>query len=1129
MHTSGHGEAALSSGSGEAEAATTSDHQELQPLPRSLSVAQMQMHNLTFDANQHEQGDDRTDHRHSPRGSRLSRSPKSPATQQRSSLGPSMFRNRSPHQAGAGRLGVRLLCAEGASGDPFATIKCEGQRCRSAVIFKSEAPIWNEFFVFNVGKPETAVLRIKLKNHHTIGANMLLGQLNIPLGPLRSQTTLPQPQWYDLEDDKGQGKAKARVQLQLHYTNGRLERPLQALLTTWNVGNAPPRVQDLTTMLAGAASCEHDFIAVGVQEASYSLRRTTTSIFKEGMSWGSSMPRSAPASPSKPSGSLQSMRSRISVDSFNSDTSCDSDHDSECESPRIKSSPGWGLAAHPAAWLRNVKAAVRNAAEKHSPAKVLAHAGMHKSSSAPDVTSLPARPDLRDPPTADAQTSPAARDARSTVRFAAEVEDLAAEPTAETPPSRVSTGACSSAVDGQMHADEQDEAAAYAAAFPTNSSAETCLSTDDFYSALAAASMTTPADSLDDLPAPVMRSARSNGALSNLSPQKRMHILTVDTSPSPPPRRHRASKAKVVATKWSEVGKVMKKAAGATQFQDEWQAMLQAAVGEHYWPVAHVHMGQIRLSLFARVDIFTAITDVQKGTEATGVGHVGTNKGGVAISLKVWDTSLAFVNSHLAAHQNKTDARNANYHEIVKELKLDRFNMDLLTAFHHVFWMGDLNYRLGYGEQAITLAKTPELRDFEEMVNIVAAGDYSALLPRDQLVGEMAGQRAFLGFQEAPITFPPSFKVDRVEGTVYMSKRSPAWCDRILWRSALPARHAHCLQYFSVPEVATSDHKPVGAVMRVPTFAGPDLSRQLAPGGGRLVASITNVTVEASHMVVKKGNLVGATGGFVACVFAAPELREAVRSAPCSPVVMDWELMPLMKFGPEIQTLEDLLFSRLMVRVVVAARGLNLAITLGRGVLPLTPVIQQMCLNPTDTNLHHFRVPLELHGAPAGVMEGDINIHGARKSILSVLGSKAYSNVQKPIAHLRRISGRLASATSRRSFGAGAGQTLAATQSGPPAMWAEAQGQQLEPALSGPPALWVEPAEEANLASSLSGPHPDVAEPADGQNQPSPQGLPATWAGPELRLMTTQSGPPAVWRASQSSEQEEFFDARATP
>lgn len=44
-----------------------------------------------------------------------------------------------------------------------------------------------------------------------------------------------------------------------------------------------------------------------------------------------------------------------------------------------------------------------------------------------------------------------------------------------------------------------------------------------------------------------------------------------------------------------------------------------------------------------------------------------TPQGGVGISLSVWDTSLAFVNSHLAAHQDKSRARNNNYRSAASE------------------------------------------------------------------------------------------------------------------------------------------------------------------------------------------------------------------------------------------------------------------------------------------------------------------------------------------------------------------------------------------------------------------------------------------------------------------------------
>ena len=49
-----------------------------------------------------------------------------------------------------------------------------------------------------------------------------------------------------------------------------------------------------------------------------------------------------------------------------------------------------------------------------------------------------------------------------------------------------------------------------------------------------------------------------------------------------------------------------------------------------------------------------------------GAAGVVGNKGGVVIATNVYDTRLCFVNSHLAAHQHKTQKRNEDIEEIIK-------------------------------------------------------------------------------------------------------------------------------------------------------------------------------------------------------------------------------------------------------------------------------------------------------------------------------------------------------------------------------------------------------------------------------------------------------------------------------
>ena len=106
------------------------------------------------------------------------------------------------------------------------------------------------------------------------------------------------------------------------------------------------------------------------------------------------------------------------------------------------------------------------------------------------------------------------------------------------------------------------------------------------------------------------------------------------------------------------------------------------------------------------------------------------------------------------------------------------------------------------------------------MLELVRAQDYGPLLAADQLAREMRSGRVLCGFSEAPISFPPTFKVVKGEpGLAYATKRLPAWCDRVLVRSNLPHKTAQIGHYYACPAVATSDHKPVAAAMDLPLGA----------------------------------------------------------------------------------------------------------------------------------------------------------------------------------------------------------------------------------------------------------------------------------------------------------------------
>ncbi|GMF41351.1 unnamed protein product [Phytophthora fragariaefolia] len=88
----------------------------------------------------------------------------------------------------------------------------------------------------------------------------------------------------------------------------------------------------------------------------------------------------------------------------------------------------------------------------------------------------------------------------------------------------------------------------------------------------------------------------------------------------------------------------------------------------------------------------------------------------------------------------------------------------------------------------------------------------------DQLTIERQRGNVLKGFQEGPLSFPPTYKFQA--GTSEYEKRpekklrAPAWCDRVLWR-AKTRSDVKLRCYTSVPALDLSDHKPVHAFFEI--------------------------------------------------------------------------------------------------------------------------------------------------------------------------------------------------------------------------------------------------------------------------------------------------------------------------
>eukprot|EP00030_Apusomonadida_sp_AF-17_P002008 a2259_55.p1 GENE.a2259_55~~a2259_55.p1 ORF type:complete len:561 (+),score=246.68 a2259_55:206-1684(+) len=253
------------------------------------------------------------------------------------------------------------------------------------------------------------------------------------------------------------------------------------------------------------------------------------------------------------------------------------------------------------------------------------------------------------------------------------------------------------------------------------------------------------------------------------------------------------------------------------------QATLARALGDQYQVVLAVSLGPIRNIVFVRSSLAPLVSEVVSGTEATGIGHVVSNKGGVGIGFKLAETSFLFVASHLAAHDGEVERRNSDYREILHGLsKLAPKGMCASDYFDHVFWAGDLNYRLEMGR--------------DEAITLITAGNIERLLLRDQLRVQHTDNKVFFGFTEGEITFTPTYKFEPGTREFDSKKmRTPSYTDRILFRATPPyAKTLVQTRYDACHTIMTSDHSPIFATFATNVLLHPYVPADLsAPGPSR--------------------------------------------------------------------------------------------------------------------------------------------------------------------------------------------------------------------------------------------------------------------------------------------------------
>lgn len=251
----------------------------------------------------------------------------------------------------------------------------------------------------------------------------------------------------------------------------------------------------------------------------------------------------------------------------------------------------------------------------------------------------------------------------------------------------------------------------------------------------------------------------------------------------------------------------------------EWEIELQTTLGPNHVLLHSCSLGSLHLALFIRRDLiwFCSTPEESLYNSRSMPTNMIKTKGAISIAFRFFGTSFMFTNCHFPAHENKLRDRIDEYQRIINSIDLPKnlkllkpryLSQDSTARFDCVFFMGDLNFRLAN-------------RTFDETIQILEdifqSGEpsYEALTQNDELQKVMESQQAFHGFEENQIKFPPTYKfLAQTNKYDRQTKRVPSYTDRILFRSKRQ-RHIQCLIYDWLPQLLSSDHKPVYSVFDV--------------------------------------------------------------------------------------------------------------------------------------------------------------------------------------------------------------------------------------------------------------------------------------------------------------------------
>uniref|UniRef100_K7F2Q3 phosphatidylinositol-3,4,5-trisphosphate 5-phosphatase n=1 Tax=Pelodiscus sinensis TaxID=13735 RepID=K7F2Q3_PELSI len=239
----------------------------------------------------------------------------------------------------------------------------------------------------------------------------------------------------------------------------------------------------------------------------------------------------------------------------------------------------------------------------------------------------------------------------------------------------------------------------------------------------------------------------------------------------------------------------------------EWVDFLRGVLKEfteiEYRPIAMQSLWNIKIAVLVKPEHENRISHVSTSSVKTGIANTLGNKGAVGVSFMFNGTSFGFVNCHLTSGNEKTARRNQNYLDILRLLSLgdkQLSSFDISLRFTHLFWFGDLNYRLDM--------------DIQEILNYISHREFEPLLKVDQLTVEGAGHR----WRAVPAGWAPARGWKPAASPTWRWEWEPHPCSRSAPSQPPAPWLAHpwgLLLAGCTDDIVTSDHSPVFGAFEV--------------------------------------------------------------------------------------------------------------------------------------------------------------------------------------------------------------------------------------------------------------------------------------------------------------------------